>query len=190
MLRSLVSVLLIALSLSVNAQTVSYDYIQGSFGRVDLDGSGLDADGDGLGLTASFSINNDFHVFGEYQTADLNFGVDVTILELGGGYHTQISPHLSVNANVGYLKIDAAASGIGSADADGLFVGLGMRGAVSEAVELYGGLDYIDFDNADGETRANAGFILALTDALGVGIEANLWDDVNIFQLNARYYFE
>ena len=25
---------------------------------------------------------------------------------------------------------------------------------------------------------------------LGVGIEANLWDDVNIFQLHARYYFE
>ena len=67
---------------------------------------------------------------------------------------------------------------------------MGLRGAVSEAVELYGGLDYIDFDEADGETRANAGSLLALNERLGVGIEANLWDDVNIFQLHARYYFE
>jgi hypothetical protein len=51
-------------------------------------------------------------------------------------------------------------------------------------------LDYIDFDEADGETRANAGSLLALNERLGVGIEANLWDDVNIFQLHARYYFE
>lgn len=190
MLRSLVSALLLALSVSVSAQTISYDYIQVSFGRVDLDGAGLDADGDGLGISGSFSLNDDFHVFGEYQTADLNFGVDVDILEIGGGYHTEISPHLGLYANVGYLEIEASAAGIGSADADGLFVGLGMRGAVSEAVELYGGLDYIDFDGTDGETRANAGFILSLTEELGIGIEASLWDDVNIFQLNARYYFE
>ncbi len=190
MLRSLVSILFLTLSASVLAQSGNYDYVQGTFGRVDLDGSGLDADGDGLGFSASFSINDDFHVFGEYQTADLNFGVDVNILELGGGYHTDISPYLSLNANVGYLEVEASASGIGSADADGLFVGLGLRGEVSDAVELYGGLDYIDFDGADGETRANAGFILSLTDALGVGIEANLWDDVNIFQLHARYYFQ
>lgn len=188
MLRSLVSILLLVLSVSVSAQTVSYDYIQASFGRVDFDSNNFDADGDGLGFSASFSIDDDFHVFGQYQTADLSFGVDINILELGGGYHTEISRNLNLSANVGYLEING--SGIGSADADGLFVGLGLRGAVSEVVELYGGLDYIDFDEADGETRANAGSLLALNERLGVGIEANLWDDVNIFQLHARYYFE
>jgi len=119
---------------SVSAQTVSYDYIQTSFGRVDFDSNNFDADGDGLGFSASFSIDDDFHVFGQYQTADLSFGVDINILELGGGYHTEISRNLNLSANVGYLEING--SGIGSADADGLFVGLGLRGAVSEAVEL------------------------------------------------------
>lgn len=190
MFRSLVLTLLLMLSVSAGAQSASYDYLQGTFGRVDLDGTGLDADGDGLGISASFSLNSDFHVFGDYQTADLNFGVDVSVLELGGGYHTDISPRLSVNANVGYIEVDASAAGIGSADADGLFVGLGLRGPVSDTVELFGGLDYIDFDGDDGETRAKAGFILSLTEALGVGVEANLWDDVNIFQLHARYYFQ
>ncbi|MGY8794435.1 MAG: hypothetical protein ACKVJN_04800, partial [Woeseiales bacterium] len=126
MLRSLISILLLLLSVSVSAQTVSYNYIQATFGRVDLDSTNFDADGDGIGFAASFSIDDDFHVFAEYQTADLNFGVDVTILEFGGGYHTEIWPNINLSANVGYLEIDG--SGIGSANPDGLFVGLGLRG--------------------------------------------------------------
>lgn len=71
----------------------------------------------------------------------------------------------------------------------GLFVGLVLHGAVSEAVELYGGLDYIDFNRTDGEMWVNAGFHMALNEKFSVGIKANLWDDVNIFKLHARYYF-
>ena len=110
MLRSLVSILLLVLSVSVSSQTVSYDYIQASFGRVDFDSNNFDADG--LGFSASFSIDDDFHVFGQHQTADLSFGVDINILELGGGYHTEISRNLNLSANVGYLEING--SGIGS----------------------------------------------------------------------------
>ena len=44
MLRSILVVLLVVISASVNAQGYSYNYVQGSYGRVDLDGPGLDAD--------------------------------------------------------------------------------------------------------------------------------------------------
>ena len=186
MMRSILAILLIAFSVSVNAQGHNYNYVQGSYGRVDLDVPGLDVDGDGFGFAASFAIDENFHIFGSYQTADFNFGVDLDLMEFGAGYHTDISPNLDVYANLGYLEFDAG----GGSDEDAFTIGLGLRGYVSDAVELYGGLDYVDFDDSDSETRANAGFMMGLTENLGVGIEASFWDDVNIYLLSARYYFE
>lgn len=198
MLRVLVFVSLVVASFAADAQyrrqqpasLTSYTYVEGSFGRIDLDDTSLDVDGDGPGIAVSFSVNENFHVFGQFLTADANFGVDVDILEFGGGYHNDISRYLNVYGNVGFLKLEAAANLIGRADEDGLFGGIGVRGMVSEAVELYGGLDYIDFDNSDGQTRSTAGFHLSLTESFGVGLKAIFWDDVNIFQVNARVYFE
>ena len=31
---------------------------------------------------------------------------------------------------------------------------------------------------------------MRLTEILGVGLKATFWDDVNIYQFNARFYFE
>ena len=204
MLRSILVTLLIVLSTSVNAQGINYNYVQGSYGRVDLDGPLFDVDGEGFGLSASFAIDENFYVFGEYQAADSDFVGDLDLMELGVGYHTDISPNMDVYANLGYLEFEtygggggggcpigvACTSGGGAGDNDALAVGLGLRGAVSEAVELFGGIDYIEFDDSHNETRANAGFVLRLTEKMGVGLKATFWDDVNIYQFNARFYFE
>ena len=186
MLRSMLAILLVTFSASVNAQGSNYNYIQGSYGRVELDESGFDVDGNGIGFAASFEIDDNFHVFGEYQTGEFNFGADYERIEFGAGYHTDISPNLDVYANLSYLEIDAESF----FKDDAFSIGLGLRGAVSEAVELYGGLDYVDFDRRDSDTRANAGFVLSLTESLGVGIKVSFLDEVNLYQLNARYYFE
>ena len=142
----------------------------------------------GLGVSGSLEIDENFHVFGDYQAADIDFGTDLTILEIGVGYHTNLSPFMDVYANLAYIDIEADAL-IGSADDSGLSMGIGLRGSISETVELYGGLDYIDFDDSDSETRANAGILLSLTETLSLGLRATLWDDVNVFQINARMYF-
>ena len=187
MLRLVTVIVLATLSASCTAQqSFSYNYIQGAYGRVDVDNPAFDADGEGLGISGSFEIDEHFHVFGEFQTANLNFGADFDLKEIGAGYHTNISPRTDLYANIGLVDVETG----GSAGDDGVMFGLGLRGHMSPVVELYGGLDYIDFDNFDSETRANAGFQLALTDNLGVGLKASLWDDFNIFQINARLYFE
>jgi hypothetical protein len=185
MLRSVILILLVAFSASLSAQEFNYNYVQGSYARAELDGPGFNVDGDGIGLSASFAFDDNFHVFGEYQTADFSPG-DLNLLELGAGYHTNISPNMDVYANLGFLKFDPSGPG----DDNALVFGLGLRGAVSDAVELFGGLDYLDFDNSGSETRANAGFMMALNEAWGVGLKASFWDNVNIYQLNARWYFE
>ncbi len=190
MVRSIILMVLVAFSASAGAQALSYNYIQGSYGRVDLDGSSFNADGEGLGISGSIAINEDFHITGEYQTADMDFGVDLTILEVTLGYHTTISENLDLVAQIGYLDFDVDAAGVGSADDNALLIGVGVRAAVAHNVELSGGIDYIDFDRGDGEMRANAGFVMGLTDELAVGFKAAFWDDVNIYQFNLRYYFE
>jgi hypothetical protein len=35
--------------------------------------------------------------------------------------------------------------------------------------------------------RANAGFLIGLTDKLDVGLKASFWDDVTIYQVHLRY---
>jgi hypothetical protein len=189
MLRSVLITLAIVFSTSVNAQGVNYNFVQGSYGRVDFGGFNRVLEGDGPGISASFAIAESFHIYGEYQTADLGGSVNFNLTDLGVGYHTDISRNLDVYANIGYVRIGADA-GFFSANEDGVSFGLGLRGAVSEAIEFFGGLDYVDVDDPYSETRANAGFVLKLTENIGVGLKATLWDDVSIFQLNVRLYFK
>lgn len=190
MARSILLIILAMFSASAAAQGLSYNYVQGSYGRVDLDDSTFNADGDGLGINGSYAFSENFHLAGEYQTAEMDSGVDLSLLEINLGYHATISENLDLVAQIGYLNVDVDASGIVAADDDGFLIGGGVRAALADNVELNGGLDYVDFDAGDGEMRANAGFLIGLTDELAVGLKATFWDDVNIYQISLRLYFE
>lgn len=190
MLRSALLIFLFAFAATAGAQGLGYNYLQASYGTVSLDDNIVDVDGDGFGVSGSFAFSDNFHVTGEYQTAGMDFGVDLNLLELALGYHTSLSDSLDFVAQVGYLNVEVEASGLGSSDDDAYLAGVGVRAQLSERVELNGGLDYIDFDQGDGETRANAGFLFGLTDNFTVGAKASFWDDVNIYQLNLRFDFE
>jgi hypothetical protein len=190
MSRSVLLILLLALSATAGAQGFAYNYLQVSYGAVSFDDSIVDVDGDGLGISGSYGFHPDFYFAGDYQTADMDFGVDLNILEIAVGYHTPLSDQLDLTAQLGYVDAEVEAAGFGSADDDGLMIGAGVRGALSDSVELNGGIDYIDFDQGGGETRANAGFLFSLTETLTVGAEASFWDDINVYQLNLRFDFQ
>lgn len=188
MARSILLIFLVVFSASVGAQGLSYDYVQGSYGSIDLDDSVIDVDGTGFGISGSMRLNENFHITGEYQTADMDFGIDLSLLEAKLGYNTNISENLDLIAHIGYLRADIDASGLG-ADDDGYLIGGGVRAMVSSNAELNGGIDYIDFDDGDGEMRANAGFFIGLTEELSVGLRASFWDDVNVYTINLRLDF-
>jgi hypothetical protein len=187
MLRSALVISLFALAATASAQEFGYNYLQASYGTVSFDDSILDVDGDGLGISGSYAFHPEFYVAGEYQTADMDFGVDLNILELAVGWHTPLSDQLDFTAQLGFVNAEVE-TGLGSADEDGYMIGAGLRGQLTDAVELNGGIDYIDFD--DSETRAYAGFLFSLTEQMTVGAEANFWDDINVYQLNLRFDFE
>ena len=189
MIRSVLLIALFAFSATAGAQGIGYNYLQGSYGTASIDDPLVNVDGDGFGISGSFAFSDNFHASAEYQTLGMDFGVDLNVLEAAIGYHTSLSEDLDFTAQLGYLNAEVEVPGLVSADEDGLLAGIGLRAALTDRVELYGGIDYIDFDT-DSETRFNAGFLFGITDTITAGAKASIWEDIDIYKLNVRFDFE
>jgi hypothetical protein len=55
----------------------NYTYVELSYDELDFDLGPVDVDGDGLTLSGSFEINDDWHVYASYGSHDLEFGIDL-----------------------------------------------------------------------------------------------------------------
>lgn len=189
MLRSVLVTAVLAFSASAYAQDVNYNYLQGSWGQVEFDDAFFDVDGDGFGIAGSFAVNDNWHIFGDYQTAGLDFGVDLSIFEAGFGYNTTVSENLDLLVRAGYVNVEADAPGIPSESDDGYSFGVDLRSMVSEKLELNGGLGYVDSSDSSGETRFRAGFLYDVGENFSLGADGTWWDDVNVYRLTARFNF-
>ncbi len=189
MLRSTLLIGLFAFAASAYADGLNYTYIQASYGQVELDDSVIDVDGDAFGINGSFAVSDSIHLFGEYQTAELDFNVDLNLLEAGLGYRVPISDTMDIVGRLAYVNIEVEPPGGPSDDENGYGIGVGLRGAMSDKIEWNGGLDYVDFSDSSGETRVSAGFLFNITETMTVGVKGTWWEDVNIYQLGARWYF-
>lgn len=187
MLRSAFVLLTLACSVSAAAKDFDYSYIQLGYGNVEYDD--VNVDGDGFGLSGSYSINEDFHVFGGYEAAGLDFGVDATSLAAGIGWHTSLSPAVDLVASVSYQYVELDAPGFGSVDDNGLGLGVGLRFAASDLLELNAGINYVDFSDSGGDTGFGVGGLYSFTDAFALGLGANWSDDASSYTLAGRFYF-
>lgn len=186
MLRSTLMIVLVAFGATAYADGLNYTYIQASYGQVEVDDPLIDVDGDGFGIDGSMALTENFHLFGEYQTADMDFNVDLNLLEAGIGYNIALSETVDVVGRVAYVNAEIEAFGV-SDDENGYSIGAHLRGQVGSMIELNGGLDYVDLDES--ETRAKAGIRFSFTENFSAGLNGTWWDDVNIYQLNARFSF-
>jgi len=187
MLRSTFALLVLAFSVSAAAKDFDYNHFQLSYGTIEFDD--IDVDGDGFGLAGSYAINEDFHVFGGYQAAGLDFGVDATTLGAGLGWHTTLSPVVDLVASLSYQYIELDAPGVSGIDDNGLGLGVGLRIAASELLELNAGIEYIDFSDSDADTEFGIGGLYSFTDAFALGLGASWSDDVSSYTLSGRFYF-
>ncbi|MDH5344907.1 MAG: porin family protein [Gammaproteobacteria bacterium] len=191
MIRSISVFLLLVASASVSAQQSAHDYsfLQASYSKVDA-GSSLD-DGDGLGVSLSYGLTPNFHIFGGYLGIDTNSNVDAGGWRAGIGLNTPLSQQLDIVVRLSYQTTERPAPGPGggSVDDDGLAFGAGVRAAVNNRIELYGGLNYIDLDSGN-ETVLDAGFLFSLNRAFALGVSTTWDDDVSAWSLDGRLYFE
>ena len=185
--RSLFAVLLLVLSASASAEEFDYSYIQLDYANIDFDD--INVDGDGLGLSGSFAINPDWHVFGGYQAAGLDFGIDATTFAAGIGYNTELTPVLDMFARLSYEYIELDAPGAGNFDENGYGFGVGIRFAATPEVELNAGIDYVDYGSGDDDTGFSAGGFYNFSDAFALGLGGSWSDEISTYTLSGRFYF-
>ena len=190
MVSRIVSFAVVALMAApVLADGPSYNYVQASYQRADLDEQfGIDIDGDGFGLSGSVDVGEDFHLFGGYQQFDFDFDVDLDEFALGLGWHPAISETTDLVLTLAYVNAEAEAPGI-SVDEDGYSASVGVRSMLSRNFELAGSIVYTDIGSGDGDTSVagQAWYNLTESFAVGAGIEAD--DDVVIYGAGVRLYF-
>jgi opacity protein-like surface antigen len=179
--------LLMGMSVGAYAEGLNYTYGEVGYGIVEIDDA--DVDGDGFNIAGSFALTDEFHIFGGYSTASLDFGIDFNQLELGIGYNTPISNSVDVVATLAYVNVEVEAAGFGSEDDNGFGIGVGLRGMVSPQVELHGGIEYIDLSDSGSDTGFGAGIRYNFTEQFAVGLRGDWTDDVSQITLAGRLYF-
>lgn len=187
-MRVITTILLLAISGPLFAQSLSYNYVQGSYLRTELDDGPLDIDGDGFGLKGSVAVGDMWHVFANFTRSDLDFDVSYDQTWIGGGLHTPLAPALDLYLNLAYVNVEA--DGVaGDFDDDGLGTALGVRMLVLPNVEVAGAISYVDLEDSGSETaiEADGWYYLTRNFALGGGIA--LGDDVNRYGIGVRYFW-
>jgi hypothetical protein len=184
MLRSVLFLALFAFSASASAQGFDYNFLSVGYERVDLDAGGVDIDGDGFGVEGSFEISESFFLFGGYTAAELESTVDVDFLSAGVGWHTPLSEQMDFVAGFSYENVDTDFG-----DEDGYGVNVGLRYQATDAVELNGGINYIDYGNDGDDTAFGLRVLVGVTDNIDVGLSGEWGDDVSSYGISGRFYF-
>jgi len=189
MARSAFVVLLLLLSGVAAAQGRGFEYsfIDVSYSNANYDSQNLD--GDGLGVGASLAISNNFHIFGGYRGTDVGSSLDASGWQAGAGLNMPLTRLMDIVVQGFYQSTKIGLIGGGSVDDDGLGLRTGVRVGANAWIEAFGGLTYTDLDSGN-ETTLDAGFLLNLSDAFAVGVSGNWDDNVSIWSLDGRLYFD
>lgn len=182
--------LAVALPLASHADTMDYSYAELGYVDTELDGPRFDVDGDGFALRGSLAVHPNFFVFASYEDLGYDFGVDRTILQVGGGGHWPLSNKLDIVGHVGIVKAETEFDPIGiDEDDDGFLLGARVRGVVAPKFELEGGFDYRDLDDAGDDTMVVLEGRYFFIEQLAGGLSLAIGDDVTSIGLNARWTF-
>ncbi len=171
------------------ADGLSYNYLEGGYQRIDLDDDVFDIDGDGFGIGGSFELGRNAFMFASYGTADFDFGIDLDELSAGVGYHVPVGTNTDFVASIAYVRAEADASGFGSVDDSGIGASIGLRSMVTDTVEVFGNINYVDLDDSGDETSFTGGAWFNVTDTFALGVSAGFGDDTTTYGAGARLYF-
>lgn len=164
-----------------------YTYVEVGYAETEFDVGGPgDVDGDGLTVSGSFELNNEWHFFASYGQADLDSGFDVDTVAIGAGYVFPFKSDIDFYGRV--LYIDSEVDGPGAAgDDDGLGLQFRIRGRVNDEFELEGGIQYVDVSDSDVSLQAGARY--HFSDAFSAGIGITFGGDADGIGINARFAF-
>jgi len=193
MIRKSLSIALLLLAGPVLAADISYNFAQVGYQWITLEDvvPGVDVDGDGFGVGGSFEVGDSWFIQAAYQQASFDFGVDFDQVSAGVGYHAALSQSADFFATLSYVAVEASVSGpiTGSASENGYGATIGLRGMVTDKLELDGTIGYVDLgDGADG-TSFGAAAIYNFTDMFSLGLDVGFEEDAVSYGVGMRFYF-
>jgi len=162
----------------------NYTYVQLGYDEIDFDVGPFSNDGDGVTLSGSFELNDDWHIYTSYSQIDLDPGSDVDTWAIGAGYVFPLKDGIDLYGRVLYIDQSADAASI---DDDGLAVQGRIRARITDELELEGGLQYVDVSDSDISLQASARYNFTEQFSAGVGI--TFAGDTDGIGINARYSF-
>ncbi len=177
-------------ALPQDGSTLSYSYFEVAAGQGDFDGT----DSDDVVLGGSYAVSDALFVFASHTNYSMDVApasLDFSILRVGLGIHTELSPNVDVYGSAAYadMEVDLTIPGLGSATGseDGQAFAAGLRASASDQLELYAGVELIEIDNAD-DTIYSAGATFNLTEKVGVGLSYTSADDYDSTMIGLRVY--
>ena len=191
MIKKILTAGIAAASIAASSQALadhpSFNFVD--LGYIKADVSPVNADGIGIG--ASFEIDDT--LFWEVGYADIstdgnNFfnSADIETYNIGIGARTALNAKTSLYG-VASLVRGEGSSGSSNASDTGYGLEAGVRGYVSESIELEGGVTFVDiFDDSD--TTAHVEGIFHINESFALTAGSTLESD-NIYSIGARFHF-
>ena len=181
------SLMLAVAPLAAMADGMSYSYVDAGYAQTDIDGVGPSADGFGLRGSVGFAQN--WFAFADYSSQSVQ-GIDLESIGVGLGGHYGLTDALDLVGRVGYFEVNLDAPGGISADDDGYSLDLGLRGRVTEGVELEGGVNYTDLSEGGDDTALFVGGRFHFNKTWAVGAEYASGDDSSSIIAYVRASFQ
>lgn len=125
------------------ADGVSHSFVEAGYGYSELAG-GAFTDGDGFRLAGSFELPANLIVAASYSDIDYKGLTDISALSAGLGYKWALGTSFDFTAAASYEQFDAG-SGL---DIDGFGLTVGLRGLLTDTVELSTSLKYSDLGSS------------------------------------------
>lgn len=189
---TLIGAAILALPLAASAaEEFSYRYVDvAHFLDAEIDSDVADVDGDGIQLRGSLPVYQNFFALAEYQSLDLDGGIDATRFLIGGGGHWPLGNNLDFVARAGFVNYEVD-FGRFEDDDGGPFIGARVRAVVAPKIEVEAGVEHFEFDVAglDGDTYIIGEARYNFTSQWSAGAIITLGGDQSVIGAQGRLNF-
>ena len=191
MFKKLLGFSLLVFAFPAFAGDLSYNLVELGYLKHDTDEDlvpGTSIDGDGFGVRGSFELGESWFIGVNYSKIDFNVGIDYDQMGAGIGWHTGLSNNTDFYAMLQYVRAEASVSGI-SVDEDGVGATIGVRGMLTDKVELGGSIGYVDLGDAGDGTAFGAHVMYNFTDNFAAGLLLGVDEDLTSYGAGIRLYW-
>lgn len=173
----------IAIAQTTGEQEAGLSYTYAELRFVDVDANG----GDGLRVNGSYELENNWLIVGGVTALDFNNNVDLTTVEVGGGYVWHYSKTFDLVSTLRFVQADIDTPGGGSDD-NGFAFSAGARGLLAPQFEIRGFVNHISLDNSDTYLELAGDYFF--TGRFSAGLSLEFAGDTDTITIGARWFFK